>query len=63
MDLAVCHACVIRNYLRVMWNVHMLFFERIQGNGKKPIICVFMLYAFDFKLLQSWSTKQEKKDC
>ena len=32
--MAAWNACVIRNHLRVIWNVHMLFFQGIHGNGK-----------------------------
>ena len=28
------HVYVIGNHLRVIWNVHMLFFQGIHGNGK-----------------------------
>ena len=32
--MAAWNACVIKNHLRVIWNVHMLLFQGIHGNGK-----------------------------
>ena len=46
--MAARHACGIQNHLRVVWNVHMLFFSL--GNTrqwKKPTTQVFMLYMFN----------------